>query len=97
MTKVLEIAIIKPQGRESLFAWANGRELFQFEERGIDDGLGRGQWFFWPRGNFNPVKFKGDFPMAYFVNLCKAYAFILGEEEEMADQVVITGKKYITK
>ena len=93
--KVLEIRIIKNQ-YGSLFAYDGLRELFQFEERGTDGGLGTGMWFFWPHGTYNPVKFTGEFPMKYFLNLCKAYAFVLGEDTDLADEVkIIEGKKFI--
>lgn len=94
--KTLKIRIVKNK-YGSLFAYDDVRQLFQFEERGLDDGLGRGQWFFWPRGNYNPTKFKGAFPMEYFINLCKSFAFIYGDEQEMADEVEIAeGENYIS-
>ena len=81
----------------SLFASTNNKALlFQFEERGLDDGLGKGKWFFWPHGNFMPVKFTGTFPMTYFLNLCKSLAFILGDKEEMASEVeIVEGENFI--
>ena len=82
----MEITIIK-NNYGSLFALHNGRALFQFEERGMDDFMGKGKWFFWPRGDYNPTKFTGKFPRTYFLNLCKAIVFITGDEQEMADTV----------
>lgn len=96
--KTLKIRIVENK-YGSLFAYDGFRELFQFEERGLDDGLGKGQWFFWPKGNYNPTKFKGAFPKTYFINLCKAFAFILGNEQEieMADEVeIVEGEDYIS-
>ena len=95
--KKLEISILRDENG-SLFAYNGVRLLFQFEERGLDDGLGRGQWFFWPHGNFRPVKFKGAFPMTYFLNLCKAYVFVVsnGEDAEMANEVeIVAGAEYL--
>ena len=93
--KTLKIRIIKNQ-YGSLFAYDGLKELFQFEERGMDDGLGKGKWFFWPRGNFDPEKFVGAFPMTYFKDLCKAFAVICGHGEEMADEVeIIEGENFI--
>jgi hypothetical protein len=35
--------------------------------------------------------------MEYFINLCKSFAFIYGDEQEMADEVeIVEGEKYIS-
>ena len=94
--RTLEITIVKREGVNSFFALSGMRQLFQFEPRGLDGYLGKGQWFFWPRGNFNPVMKKGKFPMEYFINLCKSMNFIINEEDEMPDEVkIISGEKYL--
>lgn len=88
----IEIQIIKEKDSISRYAFYNGYlELFQFEPRGIDDiPGGKGKWYFWPRGGFDPEIFTGAFPMKYFQDLCKAMVFIRGKLQELPDGIKIT-------
>lgn len=77
----------------SRFAVAGIVTLFQFEPRNT---IGP-EWFFWPNGQSTPVIFHGEeFPMEYFVNLCKAKFFADFGVDEYPDSVkIVQGKKHL--
>ena len=75
----------------SLFATCGRYTLFQFEYRTDED-----KWYFWPNTDFNPTIFEGsEFPMEYFINLCKAKYFCITGTDEWPTYVNVANKKYL--
>ena len=77
-------------GRSALFAYSKTC-LFQFEHRKNENS-----WYFWMPGHpYDPMVFKGRFPLGYFKDACRANFFIdhgFGIDE---DVVVVKGRNYI--
>ena len=95
----MEITIVKNPNSTSLFAVPNDSiyALFQFEWRSGKFGGEKG-WYFWPRGNYDPQIFKvkkKDFPMDYFINLCRAKSFILNPTDLNQEVIVTNGENFI--
>ena len=64
---------IQKTGDCTLSTMCGRYELFDFEYRENED-----KWYFWPNTDYNPTIFEGsEFPMDYFVNLCKAKYFCI--------------------
>lgn len=94
---ILDIKIRKawPDAKCDYYVFCGEDKLFQFRETEED---GRRAWYFWTRWTNSPEVFRGNFPMAYFTDLCKAKYFILAGAKTMPEGIIISeGKSCIHK
>ena len=93
--ETINIKITNEPGYGTLQAYVNSTFLFPFEYRDDED-----KWYFWHDSRllpFHPVTFDGqEFPMEYFMHLCRAKYFIAtGIDTWVKDAKIISGKKYL--
>ena len=94
---ILEIEIKKawPEAKSDYYVFCGGERLFQFRET---EEAGERAWYFWTHWANSPEVFKGNFPMAYFTDLCRARYFILAGAKALPEGIIITeGKSCIHK
>ena len=93
--ETINVKIFNQPGYCSLEAHAGCITLFPFEYRSDEN-----KWYFWHDAQnlpFHPVIFDGpDFPMEYFMHLCRAKYFTsTGTDTWVQDVKIIAGKKYL--
>ena len=85
---------IKKDGNGNLMAVTDDAKLFSFAYRKESKG-----WLFWipTRGPYDPARKEGRaFPWDYFIDLCRAVAFLKGEALGTSETTyIVSGKSYV--